>query len=391
MAKKKTGHLCLVFLIDPTDCSKTPSPNYLTKMTTDQYLYLSPHCRISRGYSRSLMIDFQRQNYWFVSNEWIDVLEISSPIKLSKFHEKESVIGEAEVVSFIDFLIDEELAFLTGEKPVKTNECSGPNLSTSTLSIEVHSKNPIVPIHEINLLRIENLSLYVLKEFSNRPNLGYYLSHYSNSTVKTVTLYIESGIVPLRKIRTLIEKNDKIKAVIISESSKNRALFHQGVPITYIKKNRKTATPVFRIDPLLYQESEKFHSYYNNTIHIDVLGNVKNAFETDAVFGNIHLQPLEDIISQNDFRTLRNVGKSEIDVCCDCEFSTICIDSRKLKKRGDGSWYAPQECAYNPYICRKVGDEGYFDLEECGIISEPLGFRIEVDRFIEIKNRIESH
>jgi len=79
------------------------------------------------------------------------------------------------------------------------------------------------------------------------------------------------------------------------------------------------------------------------------------------------------------------IHKDLIDVCKDCEFRHMCVDSRLPIQRINGSWYHKTECNYNPYIGKWKGTNKYKTLEECGIIVND-SFYIRDDNKIKIFN-----
>jgi hypothetical protein len=96
-------------------------------------------------------------------------------------------------------------------------------------------------------------------------------------------------------------------------------------------------------------------------------------------------EKLIDVLSQeetnNDDWFLK---KSDIEVCKDCEFRTVCFTNNLPLKNEQGGYYLESECTYNPYIGKSVGEIGYKNLKECGVISNETGFSIDHEKIAKI-------
>lgn len=61
---------------------------------------LFTNCKLVKGYTRSIIIDIQRDGYYFIPNEC-----------LNYFNEGNLIIAEKSDVDFMNFLIDQEMIF----------------------------------------------------------------------------------------------------------------------------------------------------------------------------------------------------------------------------------------------------------------------------------------
>ena len=133
------------------------------------------------------------------------------------------------------------------------------------------------------------------------------------------------------------------------------------------RNEHEVSSDYFTINIKLFTESQNHNTYYNRKLAIDLNGNIKNAPEQITDFGNITDISLKEAIKQEKFQRLWYIHKAMIDICKDCEFRHMCVDSCDLEERKDKSWYRIKECSYNPYICKWVDEEGYRTLSECGV------------------------
>ncbi len=142
----------------------------------------------------------------------------------------------------------------------------------------------------------------------------------------------------------------------------------------------------------LFSESQLHHTYFNRKLYIGPTGEIKNAPETEQVFGyiqDITEDELKEIISSPHFQKYWFVHKGLIDVCKECEFRHMCVDNRVPIERKSNEWYNSLECNYNPYIGKWEGEEGYLSLADCGVISNEKGFIIDHEKVRKINSLSE--
>ena len=139
----------------------------------------------------------------------------------------------------------------------------------------------------------------------------------------------------------------------------------------------------------LFSESQLHHTYFNRKLYIGPTGEIKNAPETEQVFGyiqDIAEDELKEIISSPHFQKYWFVHKGLIDVCKECEFRHMCVDNRVPIERKSNEWYNSLECNYNPYIGKWEGEKGYLSLADCGVISNEKGFIIDHEKVRKINS-----
>jgi SPASM domain peptide maturase of grasp-with-spasm system len=120
----------------------------------------------------------------------------------------------------------------------------------------------------------------------------------------------------------------------------------------------------FNVSVQLYTEAQNHNSYFNRKIAIDTNGNIKNCSASENIHGNVKTDKIDSIIESSAFQKLWFVKKDEIEICKDCEFRYMCIDSRIPIKNQEGVWYHEKECNYNPYIAKWKSELGYITIKE---------------------------
>ncbi len=144
----------------------------------------------------------------------------------------------------------------------------------------------------------------------------------------------------------------------------------------------------------LFSESQLHHTYFNRKLYIGPTGEIKNAPETEQVFGyiqDITEDELKEIISSPHFQKYWFVHKGLIDVCKECEFRHMCVDNRVPIERKSNEWYNSLECNYNPYIGKWEGEKGYLSLADCGVISNEKGFIIDHEKVRKINSLMAQY
>jgi radical SAM protein with 4Fe4S-binding SPASM domain len=112
----------------------------------------------------------------------------------------------------------------------------------------------------------------------------------------------------------------------------------------------------------LFTEAMSHNTYFNRKVSIDVNGFIKNCSSNLKSFGNVKKEKIHDIITKKNFQKLWNSKKDQTEVCMDCEFRYMCVDSRTPVQTKNGKWIHKIECKYNPYIAKWEGEEGYKSL-----------------------------
>lgn len=356
-------------------------------MASEGYINLFASCIISIGYSRSAIFDLQRNDYWFISNDWGIFLDRQRYFKKSDAIKRLPDLSAEEVNEFISFLLDEEIAFLSEEDvsdkfPPLSTEFKVPN-PVETLSYEIEIDHPYFPIDIINDMLVNYVVIHTETPF----DILSHLRQYENTRIKGIQVVMDYDFAKTLQLKPLIDEVLRIHCIVIRNARKTKQETYKGTLIQYIGDEEPELNHCFRINQRLYLESLHYHTYYHRRVHLTKDKDIKNAYDTEKQFGNLASESLDKVIKTKDFQQLGMVKKSHTDICRDCEFAPVCVDKRTIKRRGDGIWFSPQECTYNPYICKETGEKGYYNLEDCGIYSTNSGFRIEVDLFIEMKAR----
>lgn len=354
--------------------------------------FLFECCRPIKGYSRSIIYDLERTDYDFVPNElWQHITTNKVNIKYIP-------------QSYLDFLLSKEyiylmdnLSFQKGFTPLNLDWCS-PSIIENTIIKLTTCKNLdfqkiIYVLEQLNCFHVQ-INISELIRIEELENLMFF---FNDTKINTVELILKYNNFTINSLQLICEKYLRIKSVIIYSSPfkqiKNDSDDTLG-NIVFLKTSMKELLSSgiriyhFVTNFKLFTESQAHHTYFNRKLYIGPKGEIKNAPECEETFGNINdiknTQELKQIIAKSEFQKYWYIHKELCDVCKDCEFRHMCVDSRLPFQREDDSWYHKTECNYNPYICKWEGEEGYQTLEECGVISDEKGISIDHERIAAI-------
>ena len=362
----------------------------------NQHLLLFADCIISEGYLNNIIFDLTReQNSSFIPASYVNFINKCKDYTLNEifsFHENESNILD----EYVKFTLDNEYGFLCDRilvnsfPPISENLNSPEYIDNCILEL---SNFEVVYLKKINFIFDQLIvnSVEIRIKLIEYSELIILLESFNSSSVESISLYVNEfkGEVILNKLNELLKKHFRIKKVIICNSFENQ--LNTDSIIKFSKDSlsilvNKAFSPSNIINISYFIESQKVNPYYYKKMIIDYEGNIKNL---DKCFGRV-----DEIKSKNDilnivqslsFQSLWRVSKNNIQVCLDCEYKSVCFDTRKpYKENNSNKYYFKEECIYNPYIGKTKGEEGYLTLEESGVISNENGYSINHEKIAKI-------
>lgn len=243
------------------------------------------------------------------------------------------------------------------------------------IHIKILDENKITLFNELTNKLIDDEMLF------NEINILIFKNNLKNNTA-TRLLNVVTKYGGFSKILIYNEK----KFIIKTESSKYRdiSIIHINKSFNFLKSTVNPSTLL--VNPKKYTEELQFNTYLNGKIYIDSEGNVKNSPQSTETIGNIYNKPIESILTQSNFDKSVLVTKDQIDVCKDCELKFMCSNNAKTYKRLNSTYYHKIECNYNPYISKWKEEEGFLDLNNCGVVVTEFFFKINVKKIKEINN-----
>jgi SPASM domain peptide maturase of grasp-with-spasm system len=359
------------------------------------------NCPVVDGYNRACIYDLIREKYEFAPKGFMEMVET---LKVVDGLENwiDSCGNRAIALEYIEYAKKHEFAV---EVPSELVECfteiefvwNDPSIITNCIIDIVDREcfnrvaSKIVPVltnllcHFVQLRFIRPCS-YELIELS--------LSLFDNSLIDHIQLVLPFGMgKDLDRLKTISYKCARLNSIRIygTENGDCKLSGAMSRPIIFVGKELSDYGPNYNrmvVNMKMYCESQEYNTYINRKLYINAIGEIRNSPESHGVFGNIcdigDISEVNDIVYSEAFTQLWSIGKSDIDVCRDCEFRHMCVDNISPLSREDGTWFRPIECKYNPYICKWNDEEGYRTLAECGVVSNAEGFAIDHERIAAI-------
>ena len=363
-------------------------------------------CKVIKGFKKSIILDFQRNKIFNVPNSFKYFIDKTNKTSLNELYEKYGSESKAILDEYVNFIEENELgAFLSKEE-----KKSFPVLDTSWF-MHSHITNCCIEISKIDsefLNRLENIFilcniqsvLFKFEMFDNDQILSL-LEFINISVLKECEIIFFSPLGLNKKVISDIAfQSLKINRFYIYGSKKNLIVNSKTYDTYYINQSydaiREESLSNFypHIDFKFnnYTESQKHNLYFNRKLYVSSEGEIKNAFELDERYGSIHHlkepKDIYEIINNKEFKKYWHVIKNETFVCKDCEFRYICIDNRVPLQADNNSWYYENECAYNPYIAKWIGEDGYKSLLESGITINKQKLKMDRRKLNKVNEEI---
>jgi len=330
----------------------------------EQYPLIYESCKIVKGASNAIIIDLQRNIYYPVSSDVIELLQYCegnktvSDIKKIYGNKYDDIIEEN-----LKFFEKNEVIFFTRHPdwfPKISEEWDTPSTITNAIidisSIVISHLDKIITQLENCGCRAAQIRCYDTYKISE---LKKWMEKFSDKGVTSVELMIKfSPELNTDKLKQLVEKHPRIFFVIIhSAPNEEQAVVNKSVSQLYFTTKKLTSErccgqmsmDFFSTNLNFYTESLNHNSCLNRKISIDKDGNIKNCPSMPQSFGNIKDTTLAEAIEKPDFKKYWNINKDKIHVCKDCEFRYICTDCRAYVEDPEDILSKPLKCGYNPY------------------------------------------
>ena len=210
-----------------------------------------------------------------------------------------------------------------------------------------------------------------------------------SSAYRSITIMIDSpDLIVSDDLLSEWVANDRVVHVVIVGQQNDSKKMIDYVPTEWFQR-RHEPSPLNMVCSLdYYAETQTWNPSFHRRLFVSAVGSVHSGWCDPEAHARVEdvcdMGSLRRILFNQRFNTLSSAAKSRTDICMSCEFRHICVDGRAPIMRGKIEWYHTTECAYNPYICKWKGEEGYRTLAECGVVSNADGFSIDHERIAAI-------
>jgi hypothetical protein len=342
-----------------------------------QTLTLFEDVKLSKGYTRSALIDIGRNTFYFIPNGLVKIIDRYNRKDNIDFLDNYKKKYIEEFKEWYDFLVSKDLVFEVTYSQIEyfeqlSNSFDYPfDIQNITILLNNKNKEYIKKIFDEKFHAItRNVGIVVADEVS---------LDFLGSLIKTI--HNEDFLVAVQ----LIVKEEMMSyGKILLEAIPNgfMNIRYSSIPIEkgYFETSAYKGQWV-KLSPnmLLYNEIQHYHPYFNKKLFIGGEGEIKCAPESEEIHGFLKdirtVEQLRNIISSNSFQRYWNITKNKICICKDCEMRNMCVDNRiPIMQYANGDWQCKGNCNYNPYVAKWADEDGYVPVEECGTYSKETGF-----------------
>jgi len=334
------------------------------KLDKTKHIILFENCQITKGYSRSLLVDFQRRKLEFIDNEISDILLLSSrKYSINEIIKPFAIKEKNIILEYFNFLLREEYAFLCTKEEVNfftKIDLSWDYPAEITNCIIDFDKEPddIKPyldlFGDLDKLGCENIQI---RDYSGLPIKFYksFLTHINKTIIHKIEI-LHKYIGKINIYMSLLKEYPRITELTLhSAPVKSYDKINITQSIRQIKQIITDNSDCGVISPNYinlrlehFLESNNYNTCLNRKVSIDVNGSIKNCPSMNTSFGNISNTSIIDVIKQDKFTILWDIKKDDINICKECEFRHICTDCRAFLGK-DINYEKPFKCNYNPH------------------------------------------
>jgi len=320
--------------------------------------------RTVKGFNRSIIIDFQRDTFFFIPNVLEKILKntftVSSIIDEFAITEKDEVI----LKSYVDFLNKNELIFkITTLEPLKFPEIQ-----------DIYETPNIIDNIIIELENFDNLNTELFKDVTelgckniefrvfNKMTFTQLISFVSKLSFFPINnIFITTELFEDFSIAKFLDNKNKLKNIqnltfYGCNENNNEFIEETTTFIKYLKAKSLTndscgncSLKLFNLNIKHFLESQTKNTCLNKKMSINIKGEIKNCPSFPNIYGNINNHDLLNIAKSEEFNQFWNIKKDEIQTCRDCEFRHICTDCRAFIIKKKDIFSKPLKCEYNPY------------------------------------------
>lgn len=327
-----------------------------------KYVYCFECCILTKGHRRSIIIDTQRDNFYFIPNDLHDLLMQYQGEQVGLILEKAGNENKNVVMEYINFLLEKEVVYLSNEKiPLsKISKVYNYPFPIQNVIIDLRSEINI----DLNRVLTDLESLFAahvqFRIYDNSENLFFqvmqFLGKNTFERIEIITNYTDEATyekmkkevennpyVSLLKIYNYPKKNIKIK-------SSKLMLYHH--PFSSHSDCGAIGPEYFMTRMYHIIEGNGHNTCLHKKISIDENGFVRHCPSMKKNYGKYSKRNIIKALNDKEYLSKSNLTKSKISICNKCEFRDICTDCRAHLNDTTDIFSKPLKCNYNPYTAR---------------------------------------
>ena len=330
-----------------------------------EHLLLFSNCIPVKGAARSVIVDLQRSDMFFIDNYLFDILQDTRTRPWKSIRDDFDEESQGMLDEYVEFLESNELCFRTEEPeryPPLNMEWDSPAVITNAIiDARAYSDHPwedlfgqltALGCRDIQVRFFDPVDITIIEQI---------LQLLQHSYIKSIELIMPYMPAFTKKyLNQLVEKNVRIKTIAL-HSARRDELVREGSGsgmenIIFLKQQIDSHhhcgminSIYFNIhEPRTFAEFRQFNSCLNRKIGIDENGDIRNCPSMKTSFGNIATHRLRDVIDDH-FKEVWGINKDQIETCRNCEFRYVCSDCRAHTTNPEDPFSKPEKCGYDPY------------------------------------------
>jgi len=329
------------------------------KIESNTYLKLFANCKPVKGAKRATICDLQREIYFLIPNSCYDFLQDNVHVPLAENLNRLSATDSKTAISYIDYIIENELGFLTKD-PHLYPDIEFADLSPHLLNDMIIEFSPVINTHRDYLL--EDITICGIQFLEIRIRLSdlklfqEFLAALGNTRVRSIDIVCEyDNSLSISEIPNYVDNFSIIKSFILhSVPTETLGIYIQEKDSRQLFTGERLSNEscgqigrqYFTSNLRFFINSLGSNNCLNKKVSIDKNGNYRNCPSLPNIYGNIHTTSLLDVIKNKEYVLYGSVRKDDVETCKDCEYRYICSDCRA---HVTNIYDKPFYCNYNPY------------------------------------------
>lgn len=336
------------------------------------YFRVFTSCRISKGFTRSIIADMQRQHAEFIPNSMADVIEkLNRKTSLSSLYQEYDAEDAEALTGYLSFLVQEQYGFYCSESefdlfPDMDLTYYSPAQITNIV-IEIGAEQlSYLPgtVQQLDALGCKDVAL-VCYHALTADDFTFIKTCFDYTIVKSVELITQyTDFISDSFLNEFSTTFERLTGLTFHTASEERTINWNNKILCNVSFTKQVFTgfnfcggvhtDYFNVNLPKILEATNHNSCLHKKIAIDIQGNIKNCPSMPHSYGNIKDTTLAEALARPGFKQYWNQTKEHIEVCRDCEFRLLCTDCRaythqshKDAKGLDTS--KPLKCSYDPY------------------------------------------
>ncbi len=319
------------------------NPTNFFKSINNKYFMMFANCIPIKGKDKSTIYDIQRMNYYNIPNDLYHFLKYSKNKSIKNILPYYGSNNMEIIYEYLLFLLENELIFFVDNKKelksypaINKKWITNKHIDNLILDLDFKTfdlQNLNLIIEKITFLFCENIKIRAFNYNENIRLLKTILIQFEGSIINNIIIELEiSQISHLKELKTLKKTFNRLEKINIYHNhlhlKTNNCFFNL---FNYKLKKREPELIFLYINNRYFYESQMYNPYFNQKMHIDSNGNIKNSINTNDIFGNIYnTDPcnLKKIIKSKEYNKYALINKNIIEKCKNCSYRYMCVDNR---------------------------------------------------------------